>query len=80
VLCPGMVDTPLSANSARLVPPGAAATPGDVGGMPAGAISPAVVAQAAIEAVEADRVHAIVGPGTEAVVRRRLDGLLADLI
>ena len=80
VLCPGLVDTPLSANSARLVPPGAAATPGDVGGMPAGAISPAVVAQAAIEAVEADRVHAIVGPGTEAVVRRRLDGLLADLI
>src|SRR6266436_7730282 len=25
VLCPGMVDTPLGANSARLVPPGAAA-------------------------------------------------------
>ena len=65
VLCPGLVDTPLGANSARLVPPGAAATPDDAGGMPAGAISPAVVAQAAIEAVEADRVHAIVGPGTE---------------
>ena len=80
VLCPGMVDTPLGANSARLVPPGAAATPGDVGGMPAGAISPAVVAQAAIEAVEADRVHAIVGPGTDAVVRQRVDALLADLV
>jgi hypothetical protein len=30
--------------------------------MPAGAIPPAVVAKAAIDAVEADRVHAIVGP------------------
>jgi NAD(P)-dependent dehydrogenase (short-subunit alcohol dehydrogenase family) len=80
VLCPGMVDTPLSANSARLVPPGAAATPDDVGGMQAGTISPAAVAQAAIDAVEADRVHAIVGPGTAAVVRQRMDGLLADLL
>jgi short-subunit dehydrogenase len=80
VLCPGLVDTPLGANSARLVPPGAAATPDNAAGMPAGAISPAVVAQAAIEAVEADRVHAIVGPGSEVVVRQRVDGLLADLI
>ena len=53
--------------------------PADVGGMPAGAIKPAEVAQGAIEAVEADRVHAIVGPGTDAVVRQRVDGLLADL-
>ena len=40
VLCPGMVDTPLGANSARLVPPDAAATPADVGGMPAGRDQP----------------------------------------
>jgi hypothetical protein len=81
VLCPGLVDTPLGANSARLVPPGAAATPDNAGGMPAGAISPAVVvAQAAIEAVEADPLHAIVGPGSEVVVRQRVDGLLADLV
>ena len=79
-LCPGLVDTPLGANSARLVPPDAASTPGDVGGMPAGAISPAVVAKAAIEAVEEDRVHAIVGPGIDVVVRQRVDGLLADLV
>ncbi|HEX2402927.1 MAG TPA: SDR family NAD(P)-dependent oxidoreductase, partial [Mycobacterium sp.] len=79
VLCPGLVDTPLGANSVRLVPPGAVATPADAGGMPAGAISPSVVAQAAIEAVEADRVHAIVGPATDVVVRQRVDGLLADL-
>jgi short-subunit dehydrogenase len=80
VLCPGLVDTPLGANSARLVPPDAAATPTDAGGMPDGAISPAVVAQAAIDAIEADRVHAIVGPLTDVVVRQRVDGLLADLI
>jgi NAD(P)-dependent dehydrogenase (short-subunit alcohol dehydrogenase family) len=80
VLCPGMVDTPLGANSARLVPPGAAATPDNADAMPTGAISPAVVAQAAIEAVEADRVHAIVGPSTDVVVRQRVDGLLADLV
>jgi hypothetical protein len=48
--------------------------------MPPGAISPAVVANAAIEAVEADRVHSIVGPGAEVVVRQRVDGLLADLV
>jgi len=80
VLCPGLVDTPLGGNSARLVPPGAATTPDGGSGMPAGAISPTVVAQAAIDAVEADRVHAIVGPGTDAVVRHRVDGLLADLV
>ena len=80
VLCPGMVDTQLGANSARLVPPDAAATPDDAGGMPPGAISPAVVAQAAIEAVEVDRVHAVVGPGIEVFARQRVDGLLADLV
>jgi NAD(P)-dependent dehydrogenase (short-subunit alcohol dehydrogenase family) len=81
VLCPGMVDTPLGANSARLVPAGAASVPNDrTDEAMRGAISPAVVAKAAIDAVEADRVHAIVGPGTGAVVRRRVDGLLADLV
>ena len=80
MLCPGLVDTPLGANSVRLVPPGAATAPADAGGMPAGAISPALVAQAALDAVEADRVHAIVGPHTDVVVRQRVDGLLADLV
>lgn len=80
VLCPGLVDTPLGVNSLRLVPPGAATAPAAANGMPPGAISPSVVAQAAIEAVEADRVHAIVGPGADVVVRQRVDGLLADLV
>jgi len=80
VLCPGLVDTPLGANSVRLVPPGAATAPANAGGMPPGAISPAVVAAAALDAVDADRVHAIVGPGADVVVRQRVDGLLADLV
>ena len=38
------------------------------------------VAAAALAAVEAGRVHAIVGGGTEADARWRVDSLLADLI
>jgi NAD(P)-dependent dehydrogenase (short-subunit alcohol dehydrogenase family) len=78
VLCPGMVDTALGTNSAALVPPGAATIAG--GTMPEGAVKPSIVAEAAIEAVEAGRVHAIIGPGTATVVRQRVDGLLADLV
>lgn len=80
VLCPGMVDTPLGANSAALAPPGTAtiAVEGqDMAQM--GAISPLVVAQAAIAAVEAGLVHAVVGPGAAEVARQRVDALLADL-
>ncbi|MCV7298742.1 SDR family NAD(P)-dependent oxidoreductase [Mycobacterium barrassiae] len=80
VLCPGLVDTPLGRNSAALVPPGAAATPaeGEAAAMQ-GAISPHVVAEAAIDAVEAGRVHAVVGPGADVVARERVNALLADL-
>ena len=80
VLCPGLVDTPLGRNSAALVPRGAAATPaeGDDDAM-RGAISPAIVAEAAIDAVEAGRVHAVVGPGADFVARERVNALLADL-
>jgi NAD(P)-dependent dehydrogenase (short-subunit alcohol dehydrogenase family) len=77
VLCPGLVATALGSNSSMLAPTGAAATPGDPGGD--AAMSPATVAEAAIAAVEAGRVHAIVGPGTAEVVRQRIDALLADL-
>lgn len=78
VLCPGLVNTALGANSAALVPRGAASTPED-SGVITGGIEPAAVADAAIEAVEAGRVHAIVGPGARTVVRGRVDALLADL-
>ena len=71
---------PAGANSAVLVPPGAAATPaeGEDDAM-RGAISPAIVAEAAIDAVEAGRVHAVVGPGADVAARQRVDALLADL-
>lgn len=80
VLCPGMVDTPLGANSSRLVPTGAGtvSTDGDATSIPDG-ISPLVVAEAAIDAVEADRVHAVVGPGAAEGARLRVDALLGDL-
>jgi hypothetical protein len=42
-------------------------------------MTPGTVADAALAAVEAGRVHAIVGPGTDQVVRQRVDGLLAAL-
>lgn len=80
VLCPGRVDTPLGANSAALAPPGAATIPVEGQDMAEmGAISPLIVAQAAIAAVEAGRVHAVVGPGAAEVARQRVDALLSDL-
>lgn len=44
-----------------------------------GGISPAEVAHAAIEAVEAGRVHVVVGPGAAEAARQRVERLLADL-
>jgi NAD(P)-dependent dehydrogenase (short-subunit alcohol dehydrogenase family) len=80
VLCPGLVDTPLGRNSAALVPVGAAATPADgEGEAMRDAMSPLVVAEAAIAAVESGRVHAVVGPGAGEVARQRVEALLADL-
>jgi NAD(P)-dependent dehydrogenase (short-subunit alcohol dehydrogenase family) len=78
VLCPGLVNTALGATSAALVPPGAASTPENSGEI-TGGIEPALVADAAFEAVEADRVHAVVGPGAADVARQRVDALLGDL-
>ena len=43
-------------------------------------INPAIVTEAAVDAVEGGRVHAIVGPGAAAVARQRVDSLLADLV
>jgi NAD(P)-dependent dehydrogenase (short-subunit alcohol dehydrogenase family) len=80
VLCPGMVDTPLGPNSAALTPPGAVSVPNDRDDdAMRGAISPAEVADAAFAAVEAGRVHAVVGHGAAPAARQRVDALLADL-
>ena len=78
VLCPGLVATNLGSNSATLAPAGVSTTDGDPGGDTA--MTPATVADAALAAVEAGRVHAIVGPGTDGVVRQRVEALLADLV
>jgi len=77
VLCPGLVATNLGSNSATLAPAGISTTDGDPGGDTA--LTPAAVAEAALAAVESARVHAIVGPGTDTVVRQRVDALLSDL-
>ncbi len=80
VLCPGLVDTPLGPNSATLAPPGAVAVPNDRDDDALrGAISPFAVAEAALDAVEAGRVHALVGPGVAQVARQRIDALIGDL-
>ena len=85
VLCPGLVATKLGSNSAELAPDGARPTSDDPGGDPGDdpshgvAMTPADVAAAALDAVDAGRVHAIVGDGTEAATRWRVDSLLADL-
>ena len=80
VLCPGMVDTPLGPNSAALTPPGAVSVPDDRDDdAMRGAMSPAAVADAAIAAVEAGRLHAVVGAGAAPAARGRIDALLADL-
>lgn len=80
VLCPGMVDTPLGPNSASLTPPGAVSIPNDRDDdAMRGAISPAAVAEAAIDAVESGRRHAVVGPGAAQAAKQRVDALLADL-
>jgi NAD(P)-dependent dehydrogenase (short-subunit alcohol dehydrogenase family) len=81
VLCPGLVATALGTNSATLAPVGAVAVTGDPGSDPVQgeAMTPTTVAEAALDAVEAGRVHAVVGPWTADVVRKRVDALLADL-
>ena len=80
VLCPGVVDTSLGESSSALVPPGAVTIAMDSGSqMPGPALQPGEVADATLAAVEADRVHAIIGAGTAPATRYRVDALLADL-
>jgi len=85
VLCPGLVATPLAANSAALKPAGAAATPiGEDGAevdttQYGSVLSPTEVAESAIAAIEEGRVHAIVGGDTAAMARARAESVLADI-
>ncbi|KQR51756.1 short-chain dehydrogenase [Leifsonia sp. Leaf336] len=79
VLCPGLVDTPLGQNSAALgaitLPSG---TAGSIGDLP-GAMSARAVADAALIAVEAGRVHVAPGDGVLERARSRVEHLIADL-
>jgi NAD(P)-dependent dehydrogenase (short-subunit alcohol dehydrogenase family) len=78
VLCPGLVNTALGTNSAGLAPTGVTTLPGDAGTITGGS-EPSEVALAALAAVEAGRVHAIVGAGADQAARGRVEALLADL-
>lgn len=79
VLCPGLVDTPLGQNSAALgsitLPSG---TAGSIGDLP-GAMSARAVADAALIAVDAGRVHVAPGDGVLDRARSRVEHLIADL-
>ena len=78
VLCPGLVDTPIGANSAEL---------GAIDSNPAISISAMglpfltaqEVAEAALAAVEADIVHVAPGEGVMERARKRVDELINDL-
>ncbi|WP_425825313.1 SDR family NAD(P)-dependent oxidoreductase [Streptomyces fractus] len=83
VLCPGLVDTPLGRNSEALgairLPPGAPASMRDSAAARGGILSPREVAESALAAVEAGRVHAAPGGGVAERARARVEALLADL-
>lgn len=85
VLCPGLVDTPLGQNSAALgaieLPGGAGATPSmrSQAGARGGILSPREVAESALAAIEAGRVHVAPGDGVATRARARVDTLLADI-
>lgn len=83
VLCPGLVDTALGQNSAALgalkLPPGAEGAMRNIAAASGGILTPLEVAEAAIGAVERDRVHVAPGHDVLARARARVDALLGDL-
>jgi NAD(P)-dependent dehydrogenase (short-subunit alcohol dehydrogenase family) len=83
VLCPGLVDTALGQNSASLgairLPAGAEGAMRSIAAASGGILSPLEVAEAAIAAVEQDRVHVAPGHDVLARARARVEALLTDL-
>ncbi|MCX4831266.1 SDR family NAD(P)-dependent oxidoreductase [Streptomyces sp. NBC_01016] len=83
VLCPGLVDTPLGRNSEALgairLPPGTPASMRSMADNRGGILSPREVAEAALDAVEAGRVHVAPGGGVVERARARVAALLADI-
>lgn len=85
VLCPGLVDTALGANSAELgvftMPAGAPPRSGmrAQAASQGGILSPREVAEIALEAIEAGRLHVAPGAGVAGRAKARVDALLANL-
>jgi NAD(P)-dependent dehydrogenase (short-subunit alcohol dehydrogenase family) len=83
VLCPGLVDTPLGQNSEALgaiqLPPDSARSMSSRAASSGGILSPREVADAALAAVEAGRVHVAPGVGVAERARTRVEALLADI-
>lgn len=83
VLCPGLVDTALGQNSAALgalkLPPGAEGAMRSIAAASGGILTPLEVAEAAIAAVEEDRVHSAPGHDVLSRARARVETLLTDL-
>ncbi|MEW9871622.1 SDR family NAD(P)-dependent oxidoreductase [Arthrobacter sp. HS15c] len=83
VLCPGLVDTALGQNSATLgaikLPAGAEGAMRSIAAASGGILTPLGVAEAAIAAVEQDRVHVAPGHDVLARARARVEALLSDL-
>ncbi|WP_327100729.1 SDR family NAD(P)-dependent oxidoreductase [Nocardia vinacea] len=83
VLCPGLVDTPLGQNSAALgaieLPAGASPSMRSLAAARGGILSPREVAESALAAIEAGRVHVAPGDGVATRARARVDTLLADI-
>ncbi|WP_285244192.1 SDR family NAD(P)-dependent oxidoreductase [Pseudarthrobacter sp. fls2-241-R2A-127] len=83
VLCPGLVDTPLGNNSATLgiINRQPSADPNLMKKLAAshgGIITARAAAEAALNAIEADRVHAVPGGGVFERAEARMHALLAD--
>jgi short-subunit dehydrogenase len=85
VLCPGLVDTPLGRNSAELGAIRLTAGDGPAASMRAmaasrgGILSPRQVAESAIAAIDAGRVHVALGGGVAERAQARVEALLADI-
>jgi NAD(P)-dependent dehydrogenase (short-subunit alcohol dehydrogenase family) len=84
VLCPGLVDTPLGCNSAELglvkpTPQPDSAAMRKLAAEHGGILTPREVADAALDAIESDRLHVAPGGGVFERAQARIARLLTDL-
>lgn len=80
VLCPGLVDTPIGANSAELgLLPDHPDLHASIRDLAPSVLSPREVAEAALDAIARGLVHVAPGDGVTERARARVDALLDDL-